>query len=171
MEELLELNRGLLKAKKEQEVEAKALGKELKQVKGEQERTQKELVEAKPKVAQMQELKKKLGQANEKTVGPEDKIEQLKGKVEKAKEVKVDEYKESVDYRMSNGYAATEFLSKEKIKMRRLIILKTCHAQRTLIQSPSFPVLIKMKKMEKRQNRRWIKTHPRKSSLEQSPPT
>lgn len=43
------------------------------------------MVEARPKEAQVDELKEKLGQANKKAAGLENKVEQLKIKVEEAR--------------------------------------------------------------------------------------
>lgn len=62
VEELLKLNGELLKAKEDNEVEAKveALGKELERVKDKLKQTQKELSKARPKVVKVEELKEKL---------------------------------------------------------------------------------------------------------------
>lgn len=73
------------------------------------------------KVTEIEELREKLGKANKKVFGLKDKVEQLKNKVLNAKINGMAEYKQSIKYRMSIGYAAVEFLAKEKIKMRRLM--------------------------------------------------
>lgn len=118
VKDLFKLNDGLLKVK---EAEAKALGKELEQVKGALQKAQKELAEARPKVVQVEELKEKLGQANEMIARLEDEIKQLRNEVLEAKAARVAEFKDLVGYWMAIKYAATKFLAKEKIKMSQLI--------------------------------------------------
>lgn len=53
---------------------------------------------AKPKVVKVEELKEKLGQANEKASRLENDVEQLKGKVEEVREARVTKYKEVISY-------------------------------------------------------------------------
>lgn len=95
--------------------------RELGQAKGELKQAQNELEEAKPHVTQVKELQEKLKHTNEKVVGLGDKVEQLKLKMEGAKDVGVVEFKGSISYLMAIGQVAAEFLAKEKIKIRRLM--------------------------------------------------
>lgn len=72
------------------------------------------------KVAKVEELREKFAKANGKVVRLEDEVEQLKNKVLNAKIDIGAEYKQSIEYQIFVGYS-TEFLAKEKIKMRRLL--------------------------------------------------
>lgn len=114
MVELLKMNGQMLEAEKEKEVKMDALKKELSQV-------QKDLEKENLKVVQVEELQEKLGQANKKANGLEAEVEQLRWKVEEAKNASVAEYKESINYRMLISTSVTQFLAKERIKMRRLL--------------------------------------------------
>lgn len=67
-------------------------------MKGDLDQAQKELVEAKPMVTQIENLKEKLGQASKKAAGLEDKVKQLKYKVEEVKEAGVAKFKDLVGY-------------------------------------------------------------------------
>lgn len=66
-----------------------------------------------------------LGQADKKVTRLEDQEEQLKWKIEEAKDASVTKYKKLINYKMTLGTDASQFLTKERIKIKRL--LRTLH--------------------------------------------
>lgn len=110
-----------MEVKKAKKAEKEALKRELEKAKDDLKQVQGDFAEAMLKVAKKEELKEKLGQANGNVVELEDEVEQLKNEVLNAKIDSVAEYKESLEYWMSIGYAVIEFLAKDKIQMKRIL--------------------------------------------------
>lgn len=73
------------------------------------------------KAVEAEKLRRNLKIANENVRKLNTAVERLKNEVLNAKTNRVEKYKRSHEYQMTLGYAVAMFLTKEKIKMRRIL--------------------------------------------------